>query len=443
MAEVKPFRGIHYDVKRVGDLTRVVAPPYDVISPEEQEALHRRHPKNITWVDFGMAKEGDGPGVNKYTRAAAWFREWLAEGTLVRDAVPSLYYYEQEFTIPGKRTFVRKGFLGALKLSAFGEGEVFPHERTLSKPKEDRLALMRVTDVHMSPIFALYSDPKDEVLSSLRSAMAAAPDMAAVDDLGVKHRVWTVSAAQGAPGSGRRDEGEGGLHRRRAPPVRDGAGVPRRDAEEARREPRRRVRARAHVPVQHGRRGDRHPADAPRDPLRARLLGGRASSRRCAPTFRSRAGTARRRTRCAPWRRRGGREGDRVERGREPVPRGRSSRICPAFCDKFLSKFPPQLRPLDVVLLHGFILEQLLGISPEAVTAGQCVKYYKDPSKATADLASGAIQAAFFMNAVTIPEFRDVSLSGHVLPQKSTFFYPKIGTGLLIFPVSGDDRVPG
>ena len=160
MAEVKPFRGIHYDVKRVGDLTRVVAPPYDVISPEEQEALHRRHPKNITWVDFGMAKEGDGPGGNKYTRAAAWFRQWLAEGTLVRDAAPSFYYYEQEFTIPGKRTYVRKGFLGALKLSAFGEGEVFPHERTLSKPKEDRLALMRVTDVHMSPIFCLlYTSP--------------------------------------------------------------------------------------------------------------------------------------------------------------------------------------------------------------------------------------------------------------------------------------------
>jgi len=115
----------------------------------------------------------------------------------------------------------------------------------------------------------------------------------------------------------------------------------------------------------------------------------------------------------------------------------------PAFCDKFLSKVPPQLRPLDVVLLHGFLLEQLLGISPEAVTAGQFVKYYKEPAKVAKDLSAGALQAAFFMNAVTIPEFRDVSLSGHVLPQKSTFFYPKIGTGLLIFPVGADDRVPG
>jgi hypothetical protein len=114
-----------------------------------------------------------------------------------------------------------------------------------------------------------------------------------------------------------------------------------------------------------------------------------------------------------------------------------------AFSDKFLSKFPPQLRPLDVVLLHGFLLEQLLGITAEEVTAGRFVKYYKEPAKVAKDLSAGAIQAAFFMNAVTIPEFRDVSLSGHVLPQKSTFFYPKIGTGLLIFPVAADDRVPG
>ena len=442
MAEVKPFRGIHYDVKRVGDLTRVVAPPYDVISPEEQEALHRRHPKNITWVDFGMAKEGDGPGVNKYTRAAAWFREWLAEGTLVRDAAPSLYYYEQEFTIPGKRTYVRKGFLGVLKLSAFGEGEVFPHERTLSKPKEDRLALMRATDVHMSPIFALYSDPEDEVLSSLRSAMAAAPDMAAVDDLGVKHRVWTVSRPKALLGAVEGMTGKGvfiadGHHRyETALAFRD--------------EMRKKHGANPAAAYEHvlmflcnmddegivilpTHRGIHSVAGFSADGLlskvRAHLP---VESRDGSPEDAMRAvEEAGRKGKAIAW----SAGGNRYHVASFPD--------LPAFCDKFLRKFPPQLRPLDVVLLHGFILEQLLGISPEAVTAGQCVKYYKDPSKATADLASGAIQAAFFMNAVTIPEFRGVSLSGHVLPQKSTFFYPKIGTGLLIFPVAADDRVPG
>ena len=111
--------------------------------------------------------------------------------------------------------------------------------------------------------------------------------------------------------------------------------------------------------------------------------------------------------------------------------------------EKHLSRFPRELRTLDVVFLHGMLFEALLGISPEAVTAGQFVKYYKEPAKTASDLDRGAIQAAFFLNPVTMEEFRDVSLSGHVLPQKTTFFYPKILTGLLIFSARGDDRVPG
>jgi uncharacterized protein (DUF1015 family) len=442
MAIVKPFRGVHYDVRKIGDLTKVVAPPYDVIPPEEQEALHRRHPRNIVWIDFGMAREGDGPAENKYTRAARWFREWQAEGTLVRDAAPALYYYEQEFSIPGKRTYVRKGFLGALRLSAFGEGEVFPHERTLSRPKEDRLALMRVTDAHMSPIFGLFSDPADGVLKSLRSGMAPAPDLAAVDDLGVKHRVWTVAQPKAVLGAIEGMAGKGvfiadGHHRYETalafrdemrkkhgadpaaayehvlmflcnmddegivilPTHRGIHSVPGFDPEAFL------AKVRSHLPVE-TRDG------SPEEAMRAVEEAGRKGK-------------------AIGWSAGGG----RFHVATFPDLQ--------AFCDARLAQFPPQLRSLDVVLLHGFLLEQLLGISPEAVTAGQYVKYYKEPAKASADLSSGAIQAAFFLNAVTIPEFRDVSLSGHVLPQKSTFFYPKIGTGLLIFPVSGNDKVPG
>jgi uncharacterized protein (DUF1015 family) len=442
VADVKPFRGIHYDVGRVGDLTRVVAPPYDVISPEDQEALHRRHPRNIVHIDFGMERDGDGPGANKYTRAAALYRQWLADGSLVRDTVPSLYYYEQEFAIPGKKTYVRKGFLGALKLSPFGEGVVFPHERTHSRPKEDRLALMRATDAHMSPIFGLFSDPGDTVLPGLRAGKSGAPDLAAVDDLGVKHRVWMISDPKALEDTASKMADKGvfiadGHHRyETALAFRDemrsrhganpGAGyehvlmflcnmddegivilpthrgihqVPGFSAEALLEK----VRALLPVETRDG---------SPEDAMRAVEAAGRQGK-------------------AIGW----STGGNRFHVASFPDLAG--------FCERNLSKFPPQLRPLDVVLLHGFLFEQLLGISPEAVTEGRFVKYYKDPAKAAKDLSSGTIQAGFFLNPVTVREFREVSLSGHVLPQKATFFYPKIGTGLLIFPVGGADRVPG
>src|SRR4030067_838563 len=193
MAIVSPFRGIHYDLSRVTNLSRVISQPYDVISPEEQQSLHQRHPRNIVWIDFGLDSEGDGPTANKYTRAATWYRQWKSEGTLVRDTAPSLYYYEQEFSLPGRGGCVRKGFLGALRLSAFGEGMVLPHEKTHSRPKEDRLSLMRATEANTSPIFGLYSDPRDEVAKVLRGRLAGTPDFSGTDGLGVKHRMWRVT----------------------------------------------------------------------------------------------------------------------------------------------------------------------------------------------------------------------------------------------------------
>jgi uncharacterized protein (DUF1015 family) len=442
MADVKPFRGIHYDLARVGSLSDVVAPPYDVISPEEQEALHARHPRNIVRIDFGKGMDGDVPGSDRYSRAAALYREWLSDGTLVRDSVPALYYYEQEFGIHGKGTFVRKGFLAALKLSPFGEGEVFPHERTLSGPKADRLSLMRATDAHMSPIFGLFSDPANEVVGALRAGMPAAPDLDSTDDLGVKHRVWRVTREDAVREAVAKMAGRGvfiadGHHRYETalafrdemrakhganpaaayehvliflcnmddegivilPTHRGIHSVPGFSAE------RFLARVREHVPVE-SREG------SPEDAMRAVEEAGK-------------------RGKAIAW----SAGGNRFHVATFPD--------LARFCEKHLSKFPPQLRPLDVVLLHGFLIEQLLGISAEEVTAGRYVRYYKDPAKAAGDLSSGAIQAAFFLNAVTIPEFRDVSLSGHVLPQKTTFFYPKIGTGLLIFPVGAEERVPG
>ena len=440
MAIVAPFRGIHYDTKKIGDLSKVVTQPYDVISPEEQKALHQRHPRNIVWVDFGLDQAGDGPKENKYTRAASHYRQWLSEGTLVQDSRPAFYYYEQEFTIPGKGTFVRKGYLGALRLSAFGEGEVLPHEKTLSKPKEDRLALMRVTDANMSPIFGLFSDPKDEVLAALRKGLSPTPDFVAKDDLGVLHRVWTVSdpAVQKAAAKKMADKKvfiADGHHRyETALAFRD--------------EMRKRHGSRENAAYEHvlmflcnmddkgivilpTHRGVHSLPEFSEEELAAKV--------RAALPMESRKGSPEDAIRALEA---AGRKGKAIAWS---AGGGRFHLIAfpdlARFCGERLAKFPPELRSLDVVLLHGFLLEQMLGVTPEAVTAGQCVKYYKDPAKAVSDLSGGAIQAAFFVNPVTVEEFRSVSLSGHVLPQKSTFFFPKILTGFLIFATRGGERV--
>ena len=442
MADVKPFRGIHYNLNRIEVLSDVVAPPYDVISPEEQEALHRRHSRNIARIDFGKKEEGDTPGSDVYSRAALLFRDWRSDGTLTQDPAPSLYYYEQEFGIAGKRTYVRKGFLGALKLSRFGEGEVFPHERTLSGPKQDRLFLMRATDAHMSPIFGLYSDPLNVVLKGLCAGMRPEPDLEAVDDLGVKHRVWRVSDTGAIRTAMENMAGKGvfiadGHHRYETAlafrdEMRSKHGADPSAAYEhvltflcnmddegivilpthrgihslfCFSEEKFLSAVREFLPVE-SREG------SPEDAIRAVEEAGRSGK-------------------AVAW----SAGGNRYHVITFPE--------LDKFCEARLSQFPAQLRSLDVALLHGFLIEQLLGISADAVTGGKFVKYYKDPAKAAEDLSFGAIQLAFFLNAVTIPEFRDVSLSGHVLPQKSTFFYPKIGTGLLIFPVGPGDKVGG
>jgi uncharacterized protein (DUF1015 family) len=442
MAIVSPFRGIHYDLSQVPDLSQVVSQPYDVISPEEQMVLHRRHPRNIVWVDFGLDAEGDGPAGNKYTRAAASYRQWLSEGTLVRDPSPTLYYYEQEFSLSGRGVLVRKGFLGALRLSAFGEGVVLPHEKTHSRPKEDRLSLMRATEANTSPIFGLYSDPRDEATKALRAKIAGRPYFSVTDDLGVKHRVWRVTdpASLSAATEKMSDKKvfiADGHHRyetalafrderRRKHGVREDAAyehvlmflcnmddegivilpthrgihsVPGFSEEDLV------SRVRSHLPV------ETRPG-TPEDALRA-------------------IGEEGKKGKAIAWSAGGGRF--------HIVSFPDTAR----FGEKNLSRFPSELRTLDVVLLHGFLLEQMLGITPEAVTAGQFVRYYKEAGKAVADLEQGGLQAAFFLNPITMGEFRNVSLSGHVLPQKATFFYPKILTGLLIFSVRGDESLPG
>ncbi len=191
MADILPFQGWRYDLSQVGDLSDVTAPPYDVINAAQQEDLYQRHPCNVIRLELTREEPGDTPQ-DKYTRAANFLRQWQGDAVLQRDREECLYAYHQEFNWEGK-SYVRKGFLARIRVEPFGQGCVFPHEQTLSGPKADRLLLLKATKTNLSPIFGLYPDEKNEVLDPLDGAIVSVPPLVATDHLGVIHKIWPVS----------------------------------------------------------------------------------------------------------------------------------------------------------------------------------------------------------------------------------------------------------
>ncbi len=189
MAQVFPFRGIRYSA-RVGNLTDVIAPPYDRVPEDVQATLYARHPQNIVRITKGKAEPGDDERNNVYTRAARTLNDWLRQGVLVRDALPALYVYHQEYTFGGQR-LTRKGFMALAQLQP---EKVHAHEKTLKGPKEDRLKLMRATEANLEHVFMLYQDPTCEADSILDAAVSGKnPDMVAEDADKNAHRVWCVT----------------------------------------------------------------------------------------------------------------------------------------------------------------------------------------------------------------------------------------------------------
>ncbi len=198
MAKIIPFHGTRYDTTVVGDVKQVVAPPYDIIDAAGQKALHDRHPQNIIRLELGLDQPGDGPTHNRYTRAASTLREWLKSGALKRDAQPTLYYHTIEYTSPsapsGSPTKTLKGFLATVKLEALDSGLIYPHENTRSAAKTDRLNLLEACKTNFSPIWSLYSDPQGAVMGLLERAIKGEPaSIDFRDDVGFRQQLWAVT----------------------------------------------------------------------------------------------------------------------------------------------------------------------------------------------------------------------------------------------------------
>lgn len=197
MPEIRPFRGVRYDVARVGALTDVVAPPYDVIDPALQDRLYGLSPYNVIRLEYNKPESGDAPGQDRYARASGFLRDWLRQGILRADDHPAFYVYDQTFEVEG-RTYTRRGFLARVRLEPFGEGRIYPHEHTLSGPKADRLALYHATGFNLSPIFGLYPDPEGAVQRAVEAGIKDRTPLEAVDHLGVVHRLWPVADQEAA-----------------------------------------------------------------------------------------------------------------------------------------------------------------------------------------------------------------------------------------------------
>jgi uncharacterized protein (DUF1015 family) len=198
MANIIPFKGVLYDPAVVKDPAKVVAPPYDVIDSEYQKALHARHPNNVIRLELGLDQSDDGPSQNRYTRAATWLREWMNNGALHRDPVPAIYFYTIEYRLPSSQftveTRMLKGFLATVELEEFGTGRIFPHENTRSAAKADRLELLKTCRANFSPIFSLFSDPEGGVLALLeKSIQDGSPRIDFIDDAGFRQRLWAVT----------------------------------------------------------------------------------------------------------------------------------------------------------------------------------------------------------------------------------------------------------
>jgi uncharacterized protein (DUF1015 family) len=195
MAHVSAFRAHRYDLGRVGALSGVVAPPYDVIDDRLQQALYDRSPYNVIRLELNKSQAGDTDVTNRYTRTAGFMRDWLAEGVIKQDTARSFYVLHQEYEVEGER-FTRRGFFARVRLEPFGQGSVYAHEETMSGPKADRLNVLRATGMNLSPVFGLFPDESNEVQQALDVAVGRALPLEATDHLGVVSRLWPVVEQQ-------------------------------------------------------------------------------------------------------------------------------------------------------------------------------------------------------------------------------------------------------
>lgn len=435
MATFRPFSGLRYDPAVVGDPAAVAAPPYDVIDPAERDRLYAQSPYNVVRID--LSREAD-----PYASAARTLAQWREEGAVAADGPPSLYLYAQRFPLPDGTTRERVGIIGALRIESFESGKVRPHERTLQKAKDDRYALLQACAVSLSPIFGLVSAPELDLPALVPTTRP--PDVDVRGKNGAHDRLWriddpktlaTVTAAV-APHEVFIADG----HHRYETALRY------RDAQRA-------AAGAAAPPL----------GDAPYDYVLCYLTTMEDPGLVIFPTHRVLATLA-----LVPAALRGAlaehftvEELPRSETGLttmlERLDRATHDRsrdlshlgVAVAGADRlwlctaptstlpFPPTVEPELRVLDVKVLHQIVLAGMLQLPIGDRGGAPGLTYTQDARRALGLVERGEAAAAFFLPSTSVGDLRAVGLAGLTMPEKSTYFFPKLLTGLVFYPLAG------
>jgi uncharacterized protein (DUF1015 family) len=434
--DIRPFRALRYDPETVGDVSLVVAPPYDVIGADLHRDLLARHPANSVRLDLPAGEAGEDPD-ERYRRAARTLTAWRSDGTLRKDPRPSVYVYEQGYRVPGTDVErIQRGFFARLRIEPFGPGSsVLPHERTLSAPREDRYRLLRATGINTSPVVGLYEDATRAAQPALAAATSGSAAADVTDGDGVRHRLWVVP-----------DEGEGSpaatlMAAAAAGPVFIADGHHRYETALRYRDERRQgsteqdpafdfllmlfLDAAAPLTILPTHRVVRGLGEDGLATLVARLPELFDATEMPAADLVARFEAAGGLT---------GGEGRFGLRTREGawLLEARREAFAPLAVG---GAHGAAVGTLDVSLF-GLALECLAGIDAAAVAGGGRITYSKSATEA-ASLVEHAIEgadAAFLLEPTPVASILSVARDGDVMPQKSTYFYPKALTGLVLNP---------
>ncbi len=434
MAEVRPLRGIRYNIDKVGNIADVVTPPYDVISKEAQAAYYARSPYNVIRLELGQTTPEDGPLNTVYTRAASTLAEWRLQQVLQEETESCYYVYSQTFIYEGQQ-YTRTSLIARVRLEQWDARVILPHEHTLAKAKNDRLQLLRACAANLSPIMSLYDDPQGRI-RRLLSSYAQSAEIRFTDEAGEEHRLHPIRDAQQIA-----DIQD--FFAQRQLYIADGH--------------HRYETALAYQQEIREQRKELYPEDAANFVLMA-LIDVDDPGMLVLPTHRMLFGLDQQKLDSLT-------EADfaryfdvhKVLRTFEVdsvlpqmIKEGQSQ---PTFVFStaketlllMLNEAGKQemqgsghseaWNSLDVAVAQQLILERILGLNAENMTAGTHVSYTRNPHDALQAVHTGETQAALLLNATRVRQIRDVAQADDRMPQKSTYFYPKLITGLVINPL--------